>query len=434
MYPPCVWLDIVLYRRNKSAVNGETVNETTNTTPWGRVDETNTVYVREGDSERVVGQFPDGNAEEALAYFTRKFDELAGQVHVLEQRINSGSAGMDVTQSVDHLAEQLREPAAVGDIQALRDRVTGLRERADEFVEKQRAERAARKQAALEERESIVTRAEEIANQPEEKIRWKESGKTMEELFAQWQAAQRQGPQIPKSEADALWKRFRTARTKFDASRRKFFAQMDATNKEVKQRKERIIAAAEALAPKGSAGIGDYRKLLDDWKAAGRASRKVDDQLWERFKAAGDVLYAARAEETEQENKVLEENLIAKRALLEEASPIRSLNDHEQARKQLTDIQLRWDAIGHVPRSALREVESKLSEIENHVRSLEDEHWQATNPETLARSEGLKGQLEDSIAQLKDELSQAQAQKDQVKVRQVTEALETQESWLRAIS
>src|SRR5699024_5280552 len=130
--------------------------------------------------------------------------------------------------------------------------------------------------------------------------RWKESGKTMEELFAQWQAAQRQGPQIPKSEADALWKRFRTARTKFDASRRKFFAQMDATNKEVKQRKERIIAAAEALAPKGSAGIGDYRKLLDDWKAAGRASRKVDDQLWERFKAAGDVLYAARAEETEQ--------------------------------------------------------------------------------------------------------------------------------------
>src|SRR5699024_2528617 len=107
-----VRLAIVLYRRIQSAVNGETVNETTDSAPWGRVDESNNVYVREGDSERMVGQFPDGNAEEALAYFTRKFDDLAGQVHLLEQRINSGSAGLDVTRSFEHLALPLKAPAA----------------------------------------------------------------------------------------------------------------------------------------------------------------------------------------------------------------------------------------------------------------------------------------------------------------------------------
>ena len=48
--------------------------------PWGRVDETGTVFVREASGERAVGQYPDGTPEEALAYFERKFTELAGQV------------------------------------------------------------------------------------------------------------------------------------------------------------------------------------------------------------------------------------------------------------------------------------------------------------------------------------------------------------------
>ena len=62
-----------------------TVSEATNETPWGRVDENRTVYVREGDTERAVGEFPDGTSEEALAYFTRKFADLEGQVTLLER-------------------------------------------------------------------------------------------------------------------------------------------------------------------------------------------------------------------------------------------------------------------------------------------------------------------------------------------------------------
>ncbi|HYI33176.1 MAG TPA: DUF349 domain-containing protein, partial [Glaciibacter sp.] len=49
---------------------------TTDQQPWGRVDESGTVYVREGDGERAVGQYPDATPEEALAYFERKYVEL----------------------------------------------------------------------------------------------------------------------------------------------------------------------------------------------------------------------------------------------------------------------------------------------------------------------------------------------------------------------
>ena len=48
--------------------------------PWGRVDETGTVFVRTSDGEREVGQYPDATPEEALAYFERKYADLAGQV------------------------------------------------------------------------------------------------------------------------------------------------------------------------------------------------------------------------------------------------------------------------------------------------------------------------------------------------------------------
>ena len=418
-------------RNEQVSTVSETTSATTNEQPWGRVDENRTVYVREGDSEREVGQFPDGTPEEALAYYERKFADLEGAVTLLEARVARGTAGGDVAEIVAKLQQQLVEPAAVGDLASLRARVEKLGGKASELTEKQQAEREAAKQLALEQREAIVVEAERLAAQPESSIRWKETGQAFEQLFNDWQAAQRGGPQLPKSAADALWKRFRSARQSFDTARRAHFAQLDATNKDVKQRKERLIAQAEELAPKGIDGIPSYRRLLDEWKLAGRASRKLDDQLWARFKAAGDVLYEAKAAEVAQTNEEYAANLVAKQALLDEhADALLSETDRVAARKRLTGVQLKWDEIGRVPREAVREIEGRLRKAEDHVKSLEDEHWRKTNPETKARSEGLRGQLEASIAELKAEIEGAKDAKAKAEAEQ---KLATQQSWLDAI-
>lgn len=409
------------------------MSEATKDTPWGRVDENRTVYVREGESERIVGEFPDGTPDEALAYFERKYADLAGQISLLEQRVALGTAGADIVATVERLAQQLVEPAAVGDLAALRTRVESLTEKASALGAKQQAEREAAKKEALERRESIVAEAERLAAQPEPSIRWKDTGQAFEQLFTDWQATQKQGPQIPKQQADALWKRFRTARQTFDTARRAHFARIDANNKEVKQRKEKIISAAEALADRGVDGIPAYRSLLDDWKASGRASRKLDDQLWARFKAAGDVLYQAKAAEVAQSNEEYEANLVAKQGLLTEAESILTIDDHKVARTQLTAIQLRWDEIGRVPRESVREIEGRLRKIEDTVKNLENEHWKRTNPETKARSEGLRGQLEDSIADLEREIEAAKAAGDTASQKAAEEKLQTQQSWLAAI-
>jgi len=274
-----------------------------NENTWGRVDETGTVYVTDRDVERAVGQYPDGTPDEALAYFVRKYVELEGQVRLLEQRARAGAPAADVAKTVAALTSALESPAAVGDIDALRTRVAALSTTVEKLTEEQKAEAAAAVEAALAERTAIVTAAEAIAARDPQTIQWKQATAELDALFTRWKDHQQNGPRLPKKQGDELWKRFRAARSTVESHRRSFFAGLDAEHKEVRARKQALVDKAVALAPQGSAGIPAYRRLLDEWKTAGRAGKKIDDALWEQFKAAGDALYAAKAEVDARENE-----------------------------------------------------------------------------------------------------------------------------------
>ncbi len=62
---------------------------------WGRVGDDGTVYVRTKDGERAVGQWPDAEPAEALAFYTRRFDALAFEVDLLEKRVKGGTVSPD---------------------------------------------------------------------------------------------------------------------------------------------------------------------------------------------------------------------------------------------------------------------------------------------------------------------------------------------------
>ena len=57
--------------------------------PWGRVDDEGTVYVRTAEGERVVGSWQAGSPDEALAYFTRKYEGIAVEIGLLERRVRT---------------------------------------------------------------------------------------------------------------------------------------------------------------------------------------------------------------------------------------------------------------------------------------------------------------------------------------------------------
>ena len=401
--------------------------------PWGRVDETGTVFVREATGERAVGQYPDGSAEEALAYFERKFTELAGQVTLLEQRTKRGAPAGDVAKAVKSLSASVAGANAVGDLAALQTRLEALGGTVTELTEKQSEESKAAVAAALVEREALVAEAEAIAAQDPAKAQWKQVTAAIDEIFARWQKHQADGPRLPKNDANELWKRFRAARTTIDTHRKAFFAELDSTHKDARTAKQSLVEKAEALASQGANGIPAYRSLLDQWKLAGRAGKKVDDALWAKFKDAGDVLYNAKSEIDAVDNVEFEANLEQKLALLTEAEPLLAETDRVKAKSALLSIQKRWDAIGKVPRDKVKPIEDRLRKVETAVRKLDEDHWQRTNPERQQRSEGFAGQLADAIAKLERELEDAKSGGDKKKIQSAQEALDARKAWLGAL-
>jgi hypothetical protein len=265
-------------------------------------------------------------------------------------------------------------------------------------------------------------------------VQWKATGQALDTLFARWQEAQRGSARLPKADQNALWTRFRTARSSIESQRRAYFAELDSSQREARDAKERLVQRAEALQAGNPDAIGTYRTLLEDWKQAGRAGRKVDDALWARFRAAGDALYGARAAEHQAQDAEYGDNLTAKLALLEEAEPLVAATDATAARRTLTGIQRRWDAIGKVPRDQVRPVEDRMRRVETAVKSLEQEHWRRTNPETKARSEGLAAQLTSAIDKLESELATARASNDAKAIKDAEDALAARRVWLDALS
>lgn len=402
---------------------------------WGRVAEDGTVEVREGENWRVVGQYPDGTPDEALAYYVRKFDDLAFKVHTLEQRHQTGGASAgELTSQADKLSAEITGAAAVGDLASLQSRLTVL---TSSLAEAREAEaKAAKEQVdkAIADRTVVVEGIEAIAARDLSKVQWKQVTEEVNVLFETWQTQQQNGPRLPKGISQQLWKRFRDARSVIDKNRRAFYAELDETHKAARDRKNALIARAEALAPRGVDGIPSYRALLDEWKASGRAGRKADDALWARFKAAGDELYAARAEQSAAEEAESAPKIEARKALLEEAKAVADESNIKRARALLTKIQRQWDEIGRIyPREQERALDDKLRVIEQALKSREEVDWKRNNPETKARANDMSQQLLDAIEKLEVELTAAEKAGDKRAAKEAADALEARRAWLSAL-
>ena len=398
---------------------------------FGRVDADGTVYVTDRGTERVVGQFPDAPAEEAILLYIRRYLDLEAQVALFEARLPQLN-GRDIDTTVANLTAALEEPAAVGDLEGLRTRLAELTERATERKRQLAAEREAARAQALAERTAIVERAEAIAAIDPARVQWKAQGEELRTLLEQWKTAQRSGVRLDRKDEDALWKRFSKARSTFDRNRRTHFAELDAQHKRAKAVKEELIARAEALQHSTDWGptTAAYRELMDEWKRAGRAARKDDDALWARFRAAQDVFFAARNAQNAETEAAYAANLEVKNEILAEAEKLLPVTDVKSARAALRALQDRWDAAGKVPREAMQRTEARMRAVEKAVRDAEEAEWRSSNPQKRVRAEGFAAQLQASIERLEDDLAKAQRTGNESKIRSATEALEAQRAFL----
>ena len=393
--------------------------------PWGRVDETGTVYVRTADGEQVVGSWQAGTPEEALAYFERKYEGLVVEIGLLEKRVKTTDlSAKDAQTAIDHIREQVDAHHAVGDLAALKQRLDKLVETVDARREERKQQRAKQSDEARHAKEELVTEAEQLAQSDQ----WRAAGERLRALVDTWKGL----PRLDRKSDDELWHRFSHARSAFSKRRKAHFASLDAQREEARKTKERLVSEAEALSNSTDWGptAARYRELMAEWKAAGRAQREHEDDLWNRFRGAQDVFFAARSSVFAERDAEQSENLKLKEELAEEAEKILPVTDLRTARAAFRSVNERWEAIGHVPRDARPKVEGRMHAVERAIQEAEEAEWRRTNPEARARAAGLTGQLQAAVDKLRSQIEQARAQGNSAKADKLERELEGRQALL----
>ncbi len=394
--------------------------------PFGRVDPDGTVYVRTADGERAVGQVPDVPTEEALAFFTRRFEALELEVSLLERRVASGALSPDdAAGSIRTVRTAVTDAHAVGDLDGLLARLQALTPVVDEARAAQRAEKARQLDEVRAKKEHAVTEAEALATGND----WRGGVNRFRSLLEDWKAL----PRLDRATDDALWHRFSTARTTYTRRRKAQFAQQNGQRESAREVKEQLVTEAEALATSTDWGptTGAYRDLMTRWKAAGAAPRGVDEALWRRFRAAQDTFFGAKQTLNAAQDVEFRANAEAKTALLDEAEArMLPVTDLGQARVAYRELLERWSAIGKVPRDSMRPLDARLHALESAVNEAEDHKWRRTNPEALARAADTAAKLEAQIATLEEQAAKASERGDERAAQQASDSAATYREWL----
>jgi Domain of Unknown Function (DUF349) len=393
--------------------------------PWGRVADDGTVYVKTADGERSVGQYPEGTPDEALKFFTERYDALEFEVGLLEQRVKAAKLSPDeAAGSIRTVREQVVDANAVGDLASLVSRLDALAPVIEKQREVRKAERAQRAAESKTAKEALVAEAEEIAAGND----WRGGANRLRDLLDQWKAL----PRIDRASDDALWRRFSTARTAYTRRRKSHFAEQHEKRDASRVIKEKLAKEAEGLADSRDWGptAGQFRDLMKQWKAAGPAPRDVEEALWKRFRGAQDTFFGARDAATAEQEKEFAANAEVKEKLLVEAEALVPVTDLEAAKKAMRDIAERWEAAGKVPRDRMKELEGRIRNVEQQIRGVEDEQWRRTDPEKSARADDMVSKLEAALAAIQADLDAARSAGDEKKVRELEENLASRQAFL----
>ncbi len=399
---------------------------------FGRVAEDGTVFVRTPSGEKAVGSYPGKSAEEALAYFVRKFEALASEVALTAARITSGAmVPQDAYEAVKKLRQQVSDLNGVGDLAALAASVEqieplieGHREAYEAKKVAESVAKAARREQILVEKEKIVAEAESLALSES----WKSTGDRLKTLLDEWKAA----PRLDKKSDGDFWKRFSASRNKFDKRRRTHFAQLEATSSVVASAKETIVVEAEKLATSTDwvATARRFKVLMDQWKAAGRGKKNDDTKLWNRFKAAQDQFFAAKNADLEKREVSMAANLIKREELLPKIEALVPFTDVKVAKAAFRELMNEWTKIGITNRDKRAALDTRVSAVEEAIKSAEAEVWRKSDPAAKARAADVVTQLTESIANYEKAAAKAQAAGNDKKAKEALESAAARKVWL----
>jgi hypothetical protein len=154
----------------------------------------------------------------------------------------------------------------------------------------------------------------------------------------------------PRSQAETLWTRFKTAQDQVYEKCKDFFAQQAAERQENLKKKEALVARAESMAESTDwvRTAEAIKQLQAEWKAIGPVTRGHEKAVWERFRTACDRFFTRRQEDLKERKHEWAENLARKEALIAEAEQLAQSSEWEKSAGRIKQLQAEWKKIGPV--------------------------------------------------------------------------------------
>jgi hypothetical protein len=399
---------------------------------FGRVGEDGTVYVITASGDRAVGSYPGKSAEEALAYFVKKFEMVASEVALLAARVRSGAmVPSDAHEAVNKLRNQIQDLNGVGDLINLANSLEKIpaliSEHEGAYLAKkaaQAAARQARKAEAMAIKEKIVVEAETLVDS----VAWKVTTARLKELLDDWKKA----PRLDKKIDAALWKRFSSSRNKFDKRRRTHFASLDSEHKKIASLKEMVVKEAESLANSKDwlNTAKQYKVLMDRWKASGRGKKSSDTALWIRFKTAQDTFFAAKNADMKKRKGAMAENLSKREAMIIEFEALVPVTDIRSAKKRFNELTNKWQKIGMTDRKKKTAFENRIKKVEDEISEIERNIQRKSDPTAKAQANKVVQGLTEAIENYEKQAEKAEAAGQNAKAMVAREAAAARRVWL----
>lgn len=199
----------------------------------------------------------------------------------------------------------------------------------------------------LEIKQQLCKEAEELGAKEDVVVAFRR----LQELHTQWRET---GP-VAKELREELWSKFKDASSVINKKYQAFFEDRKSKEKENEVAKISICEKLEAMdwsELKTYAAWDEATKVVialqDEWKTLGFAARKVNADLFTRFRKSCDEFFAKKAEFFKSMKEELSSNLQKKIALCEKAEALKDSTDWKKTADVLVALQKEWKTIGSV--------------------------------------------------------------------------------------
>ncbi len=201
----------------------------------------------------------------------------------------------------------------------------------------------------LEAKEQFCEQAEELA--ADENV--VNSFKELQKLHEQWKEF---GP-VAKEYRDQIWERFKAATAVINRKYQAYFEGLKSQQAENLEAKTRLCEQVEEIAAKEISTSNEWNVLSKEieqvqaqWRKIGFASKKENQKIYDRFRAACDKFFERKREYYAQFKDSMNDNMEKKIALIEQAEALKTSTDWKKTTDQLINLQKQWKEIGAVPR------------------------------------------------------------------------------------